>query len=686
MDWAWIFFENFKFNDTSAGKSVTKIYSGQRSLLVSKLNPPNPLPVFQWQQPIPVVEALISETLSAEEVENRFIWGTTSILPYQVQDSYDRSQQPGYLPAVFIENDFLRLTLYPELGGRLALLYDKKGHRELLFDNPVFQPANLAVLNAWFSGGIEWNGLIPGHTPFTCSPVFTAIVNTDKGPILRLYEFDRIRAATWQIDLYLPENEARLWMHVKIINPNPYAIKCYWWTNMAVPLEKETRVFSPADYCIEHVLPDNHLERFDFPHAHGFDGSYPANYQYAASVFFRKPKLERPWIAAIHNDYRGLFHTSTKELYARKLFVFGNTSGGQHWMDFLSLPGQGNYIELQAGLAPTQDQEIIVEADQAIEWTECTAPLEPDVEIAQMPDYQQACQKIETIIKNKVSDEVLYHTDRWLREQTDADIVEVLQHGKAWGMLHEKMTDKKISPGLAFETSPMGEYLWAELLETGAFSERTLTQLPDSWAVSDRWLSVLEKSAAKHGTTWLHELLLGVAKLDRGNVKEACQHFETSQQLHDNCMARRHLALIRQKEGDLSAAKELYLKAWDQADNLIPLTVEICQFFQKEKMLQDLENFLAGLSDDMFQHERIQLALGEVALKKGQFGKVKELLEREFSTIREGEVLLTDLWFELHIKDTESRKGNPLTEEERTAVMVQNPPPYTIDFRMINPQ
>jgi len=164
----------------------------------------------------------------------------------------------------------------------------------------------------------------------------------------------------------VPEDEANVWVHVKIINPNPYAVKAYWWTNMAVPLRKDTRVFSPADYAIEHVLPDNHLEPFEFPHAHGFDGSYPTNYPYAASVFFRKPGLEHPWIVAVHHDYRGILHTSTNELVGRKMFVFGNSSGGQHWMDFLSLPGQGNYIELQAGVMPTQDQEFILEANQSI--------------------------------------------------------------------------------------------------------------------------------------------------------------------------------------------------------------------------------------------------------------------------------------------------------------------------------
>jgi hypothetical protein len=663
---------------------MSKIYTGQRSLFVSKLGTPNPLPVFQWQQPSVLKEAPLSEKLSAEEVENRFIWGKSSILPYQVQDNYDRSQQPGNLSAIFIENDFLKLTLYPELGGRLASIYDKRGQRELLFDNLVFQPANLAVLNAWFSGGIEWNGLIPGHTPFTCSPVFTAIVETDNGNVLRLYEFDRIREATWQVDLYLPDNEARLWVHIKIINPNPYAIKCYWWTNMTTSLENETRVFSPADYCIEHVLPDNHLEPFEFPFAHGFDGSYPVKYPYAASVFFRKPNCEKPWIASVHNDCRGLFQTSTRELQGRKLFVFGNTSGGQHWLDFLSLPGRGNYIELQAGVMPTQDQEFTLEAGQAIEWTECIAPLELDAETAHLPDYQQACQMVENIIKDTVSDETLEQKNRWLRKQADMPVSEMLQQGSAWGMLHEKIIGEQISPGLTFETIPTVESLWAELLESGTFSKRTLDQLPTSWAISDRWYSVLEESVAKHGTTWLHELLLGVVELDRENNREARRHFETSQRLHANYMAERHLAILYRKEGDIAAAKALYFDAWKLSENIIPLAVEICQFLQKARLLPDLKAFLASLPEDVKQHERIQLSLGEVALADHQFKILRDILKREFCTVREGEISLTDLWFTLHSKEAEVHKGRPLTEEEHAKVMAQNPPPCHIDFRMTN--
>ncbi len=663
---------------------MTTISTGHHNLQISNLGPPNPLPVFRWQQPIALQEAPPSKKLSPEEVKNSFVWGSNSILPYQVQDSYDRSRQPGRLPAVFVENQFLKLTIYPQYGGRLASIFNKQTQRELLFRNPVFQPANLAILNAWFSGGIEWNGLIPGHTPFTCSPVFTATVETGRGPLLRLYEFDRIREATWQVDLYLPPDEAKLWVHVKIINPNSHPTNCYWWTNIATPLEKKTRVLSPAEYGLEHVLPDNHLESFPFPHAHGFDGSYPANYPDAASVFFRKPGQKRPWIATFQKDGQGMFHTSTRELLARKLFVFGHKSGGRRWMDFLALPGQGNYIEIQGGVVPTQNQEFILEANQSIEWTECIAPLSINPNQGHDPDYQAACRALETWVTTQVPEERLNQVDTWLRNQAGQPVGEILQPGSAWGMLFEKMTGIQINAGLRFNTSPAAEALWAELLEAGTFSEQTLSQSPQSWAVSGRWVAALENSCAVYGTTWLHELFLGVARLDRLNIKQARCHFEESNRLKENYLSNRNLALIHQQDGDVAAAQRFYFKAWDQADHSTHLAVEICQFLQKERLLPALELFLAHLPDSILRHERIQLAQGELALEHNQFEKLREILDGDFCTIREGETLLTDLWFALHIKKAEVGKRTGLSEHERAKIIAQNPPLHKIDFRMVS--
>ena len=88
-----------------------------------------------------------------------------SVLPYLVQDGYGRDRRPAEHKVAVLENDVLRATFLLDLGGRLWSLVHKPTGRELLYRNPVFQPANLALRNAWFAGGVEWNIGTIGHTP-----------------------------------------------------------------------------------------------------------------------------------------------------------------------------------------------------------------------------------------------------------------------------------------------------------------------------------------------------------------------------------------------------------------------------------------------------------------------------------------------------------------------------------------
>src|SRR5687768_1514077 len=166
-----------------------------------------------------------------------------SILPYRLQDQYDRNLQPRTFTSAVLENEYLRATFVLALGGRMWSLFDKRAGRELLSSNPVFQPANFAARDAWFTGGVEWNIGIIGHCPLTCSPLFAARVAGDDGqPVLRLYEFERIRRVVFQVDCWLPAASAVespdrshfLMVRVRIQNPNHHAVPMYWWSNIGV--------------------------------------------------------------------------------------------------------------------------------------------------------------------------------------------------------------------------------------------------------------------------------------------------------------------------------------------------------------------------------------------------------------------------------------------------------------------
>ena len=134
-----------------------------------------------------------------------------------------------------------------EFGGRLWRLFHKPTQRELLDGNEVFQPANLAVRNAWFSGGVEWNIGVHGHTPYTCSPLFAARVAGEGAPVMRLYEWDRVRETPYQMDFHLPDGSPWLFVHIRIVNPHDRETPMYWWSNIAVPETPNMRVVAPAD-------------------------------------------------------------------------------------------------------------------------------------------------------------------------------------------------------------------------------------------------------------------------------------------------------------------------------------------------------------------------------------------------------------------------------------------------------
>ena len=168
------------------------------------------------------------------------------------ETSYPYSQQNAYteeaarqLPVVLLENDYLRAEFLPTLGGRLWRLYDKHSQRDLLYTNDVIRFRNLSIRNAWFSGGVEWNCALIGHSPFTCAPLYCAFVHGKGGEeVLRFYEFERVRGIFYQIDFWL--EDCKLLVAVRIENPNEKVVPMYWWSNMAVPEYPHGRVIVPA--------------------------------------------------------------------------------------------------------------------------------------------------------------------------------------------------------------------------------------------------------------------------------------------------------------------------------------------------------------------------------------------------------------------------------------------------------
>ena len=293
-----------------------------------------------------------------------------TLLPYQIQSGYDRSREMLEFDAAILENEYLKATFVTELGGRLWSLYDKKAGRELLYANDVFQPGNLALRNAWFSGGVEWNVGIKGHNPLTCSPLFAEeLQDTAGNPMLRMYEFERIRGIAYSIEAKLEKDV--LLIRPTIENTAEESVYMYWWSNIAVDETPDTRVIVPCTKTFKCAYEEGNyfLGNTDIPVSDGIDITYATNLNRSRDFFYKIPENEKKWITAVDKEGYGLIQMSTNELVGRKLFAWGEGAGGKHWNNWLSDCGK-KYIEIQAGLMKTQLEHFLMEGKTAISWTE----------------------------------------------------------------------------------------------------------------------------------------------------------------------------------------------------------------------------------------------------------------------------------------------------------------------------
>lgn len=296
-----------------------------------------------------------------------------SLLPWRLQSGYDRDPVTTPTRVAVLDNGRLRATFLLDWGGRLWNLVDLATGRDVLMQPDSLQLANLALRDAWFSGGVEWNLGITGHWALTASPVSAAVLEVEGEQVLRLWAYERMLELVWRLDVWLPEGSDALYVRPVVHNPHDTDRPVYWWSNIAVPQTPGTRVLVDADSSF-HYGPSRPLLRADVPEFEGVDITRPALAVDSADYFFDlDPALTHPWIASVEPDGSGFRQASTALLRGRKLFVWGTGRGGERWQGWLN--GTGRYAEIQAGVARTQFEHLRLAPGARWAWTESYEPL-----------------------------------------------------------------------------------------------------------------------------------------------------------------------------------------------------------------------------------------------------------------------------------------------------------------------
>lgn len=553
--------------------------------------------------------------------------------PYTQQNAYcDEKEQP--VSVAILENDYLYAEFLPDFGGRLWKLYDKKKETNILYTNDVIRFRNLSIRNAWFSGGVEWNCGIIGHTPFTCSPMYCAEVKgKDSQEVLRFYEFERVRGIYYQMDFWLEEN--RLMVAVRIENPNDEVVPMYWWSNMATPEFEGGRVIVSA--CDAYNNSDGiGIKKSPIPIDNGIDVSYPQNIPDTIDYFYDIDLHEQKFIANVNADGNGLLQWSSHNLKGRKLFSWGHRKGSKHWQKMLT-DKAGDYVEIQAGLGKTQYECLPMPPKTSWSFIECYALADIGKETVK-GEYKELVEAVKKQISEHGNSDAL---DKRL-SQVENDISlqkgKIIYKGSGMGSLGKLFCGGE-SEHLEFIPDEECEY-WNALAD-GKEPETDIISFP----YGENAQLLLENNT--NLCDWRINYQLALISYDKRDFKTAKEQCEKSMILENNIQNKYLYGFILYQLED-----ERYIYYLKKCISSAPNTYSICErvlrlLIEDEKYCETIDLF-SKIDSKLQDNARLRMYLSLAYLKAGNAEKANEILTENgglnLLDFREGDKMLDILY------------------------------------------
>jgi tetratricopeptide (TPR) repeat protein len=294
--------------------------------------------------------------------------------PYTRQDHLLNQKEVRSYRALFLENEYLKITCLPELGGRIHSVWDKTTDSEVFHNPGVIKPALIAMRGAWVAGGIEWNVGPQGHTVTDVSPVDATLLTHDDGSAtLVIGNTEKMFRTRWTVRLTLHPGKAYLDESIRMFNPTDGTHTYYFWNNTAFPNLDGTRFIFPMSLGSDH----NGEEFFSWPIHEGRDMTWLRNYPTMSSVFAYA--CDQDFFGAYDVDLdRGIVsHADHHLVQGKKAWTWGEDDFGVVSQMALSDGGpvEAPYIEVQSGPLRTQADYGFLRPHQEVQWREYWYPV-----------------------------------------------------------------------------------------------------------------------------------------------------------------------------------------------------------------------------------------------------------------------------------------------------------------------
>lgn len=291
-------------------------------------------------------------------LEKRVYQGSTGkVYPYPTTETISREKKDKTYTAVFMENQYLKVMILPELGGRIQRAYDKTNGYDFVYYNHVIKPALVGLLGPWISGGIEFNWP-QHHRPTTFMPVDYMLQENDDGSkTVFVHDVDQMYGTKGIAGFTLYPDQAFIEIRGQLYNRTALPQTFLWWANPAVPANDHTQSIFPPD--VHNTYDHGKRDVTSFPIA---TGTY-YKYDYSEGVDISRYKnVPVPSSFMAENseynfvggyDYQkeaGILHVADHHVSpGKKQWTWGSGDFGKAW-DKILTDADGPYVELMTGV------------------------------------------------------------------------------------------------------------------------------------------------------------------------------------------------------------------------------------------------------------------------------------------------------------------------------------------------
>ncbi len=291
-------------------------------------------------------------------LEKRVYQGSSGkVYPYPTTEKISHEKKDKIWHAVYLENEYLKVMILPELGGRIQRAYDKTNDYDFVYYNHVIKPALVGLAGPWISGGIEFNWP-QHHRPTTYMPVDHLVETHEDGSVTLLVgDVDQMYGTKVLTSFTLYPGKAYIEIRGQLYNRTPLPQTFLWWANPAVSVNEYTQSIFPPDVHTVYDHGKRAVSRFPIAkgeyykhdYSEGVDISRYKNIPVPTSYMAETSKYD--FVGGY--DYKkeaGLLHVADHHFSpGKKQWTWGCGEFGKAWDRNLT-DEDGPYIELMTGV------------------------------------------------------------------------------------------------------------------------------------------------------------------------------------------------------------------------------------------------------------------------------------------------------------------------------------------------